>query len=217
MQIPIWWCGTQSLGGFEEVTFSMIIFEGGKQNHIWEFIHLEAEADNRGMNHDELYFVGVWRKGPVFACMQHISESSSWQKEKKTLSDGFRWFLNGRIHNKFILQPESVYNPTYALSLTCLCPKSLRMVASFLVLAYWRWATMAGLGSLQSTESRWSHISACCRWGCFRLGSKQWTSHPAFVRERSRDRSSTPNLQPTQYTQDNQVYQMLSYWTFGTS
>lgn len=84
------------------------------------------------------------------------------------------------------------------VALTCLCPKSLRMVASFFVLAYWRWATMAGFGSLQSTERRWSHISACCRWGCFRLGSKQWTSHPDLARKCSRDRSSTPNLWPTQ-------------------
>lgn len=86
----------------------------------------------------------------------------------------------------------------YSLSLTSLCPKSLSMVASFFVLAYWRWATTAGLGSLQSTERRWSHISACCRWGCLRLGSKQWTSQPDWARELSRDRSSTPNLENTQ-------------------
>lgn len=78
--------------------------------------------------------------------------------------------------------------------LTCLCPKSLRMVASFLVLPCCRWAGMAGLGSLQSTERRWSHMSDSCRWACFRLGSKQCTSQPTLARERSRVLSSTPNL-----------------------
>lgn len=100
----------------------------------------------------------------------------------------------------------------YSLSLTSLCPKSLSMVASFFVLAYWRWATTAGLGSLQSTERRWSHISACCRWGCLRLGSKQWTSQPDWARELSRDRSSTPNLENTQKYRQGEYVRVSSIY-----
>lgn len=100
----------------------------------------------------------------------------------------------------------------YSLSLTSLCPKSLSMVASFFVLAYWRWATTAGLGSLQSTERRWSHISACCRWGCLRLGSKQWTSQPDWAREFSRDRSSTPNLENTQKYRQGEYVRVSSIY-----
>lgn len=81
------------------------------------------------------------------------------------------------------------------VTLTCLCPKSLRMVASFLVTACWCWPAAAGCGSLQSTDSRWSHMSACCTWGCLRPGSKQCTSQPDAARWRSRERSPTPSLQ----------------------
>ncbi len=140
----------------------------------------------RGMNHDESYYVGC-----IEFCMhEHKSESAIWRGRR---------FYHGKILHRFRLKLDMVCS--HALPLTCLCPKSFRIVASFLVLAYWRWETMAGLGSLQSTDSRWSHMSARCRWGCFRLGSKQWTSHPALARERSRDRSSPPNLQPSQQRQ----------------
>lgn len=83
---------------------------------------------------------------------------------------------------------------THTCVVTSLCPKSLSMVASFLLLACWCCA-IAGFGSRQSTERRWSHISASCWWSCFRLGSKQWTWHPDLPRKRSSHQSVTPSLQ----------------------
>lgn len=149
------------------------------------------------MYFDELYYA---QEGAC-VCMHTAYPADT---GRKITLMGFQIILyDENPFNAFRLQPEAMFctDPNCALPLTCLCPKSFRMVASFLVLAYWRWATMAGLGSLQSTESRWSHMLSRCRWGCFRLGSKQWTSHPALAREFSRDRSSTPNLQPTQCKQ----------------
>ncbi len=81
-----------------------------------------------------------------------------------------------------------------SVPLTCLCPKCLRMAASFLEPLWSLWIGTAGFGSLQSTESRWIHMLWSCRWARLMLGSKQWTSQPELANNRSRASSSAPSL-----------------------